>query len=74
MRNGSPFGEPDFTREGIILFGKFKGTHVSELPPDYLGRLLAHYRFNLNILMDHKPCGESRPEEHDATTYRNTGT
>jgi hypothetical protein len=53
-RPDSPFGEPDYTRDGIVLFGKYKGLHVYELPADLIGHLIAHYKFNLAVVFNHK--------------------
>ena len=53
-RNETPFDGPDFTRDGIICFGKFKGLHISVLPLDFFNLLVAHYRFNLAVLVNHR--------------------
>ena len=49
-RSDTPFEAPDFSREGIVLFGKHKGLHISELPEVFYKYLVSHYRFNLAVL------------------------
>jgi hypothetical protein len=53
-RSDTPFEEPDFTRDGIVLFGKFKDSHISALPWEFYKYLVAHYRFNLAVLLNHR--------------------
>ena len=53
-RSDTPFEEPDFSRDGFILFGKFKGLHISALPLAFYKYLVAHYRFNLAVLTNQR--------------------
>jgi hypothetical protein len=52
-RTDTPFAGPDFTKDGTICFGKFKGLHISALPLEFYKYLVAHYRFNLAVLTKH---------------------
>jgi hypothetical protein len=53
-RNDTPFEAEDFTRDGYICFGRFKGLHISEVPLEFYKYLVAHYRFNLAVLLNHR--------------------
>jgi hypothetical protein len=57
------FSSTDFTRDGLINFGKFRGKPVSSLPERYFQALVAHYQFNLTILSKYRTRQPEEPKE-----------